>query len=170
MTGRVLRAAATTAYAGLVVGAAVAPALALDAATARGGAARAAGLDLILVGVAVGAAYAGFLVRELRKPAGDERELDRWLAGAHGLVVLGITASVLPAVVLHETAVLHADVVDAEWPVLLGWAGLLLVAVGCSDIVRRASLRWLVAGHAEDGERVAGARPDRHVRKRELRG
>jgi multisubunit Na+/H+ antiporter MnhB subunit len=159
MSLQAVRTGAATAYAVVVLAAVLAPSLVLDAATARGGAARAPGLDLVVASAVVGLPYAVFLQRSLRRPAPFVQAADRWLSAVHGLIALALTASVLPAVVLHETAVLHARVVDGEWVIVLGWAVLLVVSVALADVVRRASLRWLTAGHA-DGART---RRDRHV-------
>lgn len=156
------RTAAAAAYGALVVAALAAPGLAFDAATARGGAARAQGIDLILVGVAVGVLYVSFLQRFLRGATPRAEQIDRWLSAVHGLVTLALAASLLPAVALHESVRLHARIVDAEWPVLAAWAGVLGLAVGLAEIVRRGSLRWLRAGRRDDEEQ---ARPTgvRHV-------
>lgn len=136
-----LRWAAVLVYGALVVGSAVAPALAFDAATARGGAARAPGLDLVLVGAAVGVPYAVLVCRGLLR-SGDG-SLNRWLAAVHGLVVFSLAASALPAVVLHASARLHARLVDAEWPVLVAWSAFIGLAALLAEGARRASLRYL---------------------------
>lgn len=136
---RLGRAIGAAAYASLVVGALVAPALAFDAGTVRGGAPRSSG-DLVLASSAVGLPYAAFLLARRAEPA---TETDRRLAAVHGLVVLWLAASTLPAAALHVTAGLHARVADAEWPVLLGWSATLSVAVLLAEGTRRSSLRWL---------------------------
>ena len=142
MNRPLLRWGATVAYGALVVGAAVAPALAFDSATARGGAARAAGVDLVLASAAVGVPYAVFVCRRLVRA--DRGATDRWLSAVHGLVVLSLAASALPAAVLHASARLHARVADAEWPVLLAWSSVIGVAVLLAEGTRRASLRYLL--------------------------
>lgn len=140
-----LRWAAAAGYGALVVGAAVAPALAFDSATARGGAARAAGVDLVLASAAVGVPYAVLVCRGLAR--GGEGSLNRWLSAVNGLVVFSLAASSLPAAVLHASARLHARVADAEWPVLLGWSAVIAVSALLADGARRGSLRYL----ARDG-------------------
>jgi hypothetical protein len=139
---RLARVLGGAACAASVVGAVVAPALAFDAATVRGGAPRSSG-DLLLASSVVGVPYAAFLLRVLFRGDGRTSGTDRWLSAVHGLVVLWIAASALPAAALHLTSRLHARVVDAEWPVLAGWAGTLAVAVLLAERTRRASLRWL---------------------------
>jgi hypothetical protein len=127
----------------LVVGALVAPALALDVATRRGGGDRVAGLDLVVVGVAVGLPYALLVARRLRS-------LDEALAVLLALPVLAVIASGLPALGLHATVGLHVRLADAELPLLLGWAAALLVAVLTAEAVRRAALRWLGTAPSHD--------------------
>lgn len=139
---RLARTAAAVAYAGLVVGAFVAPALAFDAANVRGGAARSSG-DLALAGSAVGVPYAGYLLHRLSRSREPRSRTDFWLAGVHGLVVLWVAASGLPAAVLHLTSRLHARVADTEWPVLLAWIATAGLAVLLGEGARRSSLRWL---------------------------
>ena len=128
--------------AALVVGALVAPALAFDAATVRGGAARSSG-DLVVTSSVVALPYAAYLLRQLARRADRRSRTDVWLSAVHGLVVLWLAASALPAAVLHLTSRLHARAVDAEWPVLLGWGTTLVVAVLLAEATRRSSLRWL---------------------------
>lgn len=141
---RAVRTAGALAFGALVVGAVVAPAVVLDASTARGGASRQAGLDLLVVSAAVGLPYAAFLADRLRaSPPSTGETVDTWLSAVHGLVVLALAASALPAAALHASARLHARVVDAEWPVLLAWAGLVGTAVLLGEGTRRLSLRWL---------------------------
>jgi hypothetical protein len=139
-----VRTAGALAFGALVVGAVVAPAVVFDASTARGGASRQAGLDLLVVSAAVGLPYAAFLQDRLRAASGaGEGATDTWLSAVHGLVVLSLAASGLPAAALHASARLHSRVVDAEWPVLLAWAVLLGTAVLLGEGTRRLSLRWL---------------------------
>lgn len=138
-----VRIAAFIAYAVLVLGALVAPALALDVATARGGAARGQGLDLVVIGIVVAVLYVAYLQRVLRAPVTSRERTDRWLSAVHGLIVLWVAASVLPAVFLHSSTRLHARVVDAEWPVIAAWALVLAAAVVLAELVRRGSLQWL---------------------------
>lgn len=134
-------------FGALVVGAVAAPAVVFDASTSSGGASRAAGVDLIAVAAVVGLPYAAFLQGRLRAASTvPEGPADTWLSAVHGLVVLSLAASALPAAALHASARLHARVVDAEWPVLLGWAAMLGAAVLLAEGTRRASLRWLRAG------------------------
>jgi hypothetical protein len=141
-----VRPTAAAGFAAAVVAVLLAPSLVLDGATARGGASRAAGIDVIVVSALVALPYAAVVARRLgRLRSPGEREADRWLSSLHGLVVLALAASALPAVVLHETSLLHARVVDAEWPVLLSWAALLGLAVLVSEGTRRLSARWLAA-------------------------
>ena len=139
--------AAAGGFAVLVVAVVVAPSLVFDAATARGGAARVAGTDLIVASALVGVAYAAYVLRVLRQAVRRDAATDQWLSCVLGLVSLSLTASVLPAVVLHETALLHARAADAEWPVVASWTALLVLAAVLADVVRRTSLRWLRAEH-----------------------
>lgn len=145
------RAVAAAGYAALVVAVLVAPSLVLDDATARGGAARGPGFDLVVVSALIGVAYAGAMLRSLARHGRDgERAADWWLSALHGLLVLALAASALPAAVLHTTSPLHARVVDAEWPVLLAWAAVLAVAMVMAEGARRWSLRWLAAENRRD--------------------
>lgn len=139
---RLARVLGGAACAASVVGAVVAPALAFDAATVRGGAPRSSG-DLLLASSVVGVPYAALLLRELSRSDGHASETDRWLSTVHGLVVLWVAASALPAAALHLTSRLHARVVDAEWPVVVGWSATIAVAVLLAERTRRSSLRWL---------------------------
>ena len=146
MTGRRRRTGGALACAAVALGAVVAPSVVFGRTAADSGAGGTADLDLVLVGAAVGVAYAAFLHRRLRGAAsGREREADVWLSAVHGLVVLLLAASALPAGVLHVTARLHARAAEAEWPVLLAWAVSLGGAVLLAEGVRRLSLRWLSA-------------------------
>lgn len=140
----VVRTGSSVAFGALVLGAIAAPAVVFDASTASGGAARAAGVDLLLISAVVGLPYAAFLQDRLRTSSSRaEGPVNTWLSAVHGLVVLSLAASALPAGVLHASARLHARLVDAEWPVLLAWAGMLGAAVLLGEGTRRLSLRWL---------------------------
>ena len=139
---RFARALAGSAYAVAVVGAMVAPALAFDAATVRGGAPRSSG-DLAAASGVVGLPYAALLLRRVARARTPGERTDLWLAGVHGVVVLWLAASALPAVALHSTAGLHARAADAEWPVLVGWSLTMVLAALLADGARAASLRWL---------------------------
>ena len=144
MSATAARTGVALAFGALVVGAVMAPAVVFDASTARGGAARAAGVDLVLVSAVVALPYAAFLQDRLRAAASTaEGPANTWLSAVHGLVVLSLAASALPAAALHVTARLHARVVDAEWPVLLAWGAVLSAAVLLGEGTRRLSLRWL---------------------------
>jgi hypothetical protein len=145
VTASAVRWAAAAGFGVLVLGATVAPAIAFDAATAQGGAERAPGIDLVLASAAVGVPYAVLLCRSLARPHDARRTTDQWLAAVHGLVVLALAASALPAAALHVSTRLHAPAADAEWPVLVGWAAVVAVAVLIGEGVRRVSLRWLAA-------------------------
>ena len=139
-----VRTGSAVAFGALVLGAVAAPAAVFDASTSSGGAARAAGVDLLLVSAAVGLPYAVFLQDRLRAASAQpEGPVNTWLSAVHGLVVLSLAASALPAAALHASARLHARVVDAEWPVLLAWAAMLGAAVLLGEGTRRLSLRWL---------------------------
>lgn len=144
MSAGAVRTAAAVGFAALVAAAVVAPALVLDTTTARGGAGRGQDLDLVLVAVLVALPYAAVVQRRLRAASAVRgRAVDAWLADVHGLVVLSLAASGVPAAALHASAGLHARLVDAEWPVLLAWAGMLAAAVLLGEGTRRLSLRWL---------------------------
>ena len=139
-----LRTGAAVAFGVLVAGAVVAPALVFGASTARGGADRGADVDLLAVAAVVGLPYGAYVSARLRAAsASPGGAVDSWLSAVHGLVVLALAASALPAVALHASAGLQARVVDAEWPLLLGWAVTLGVAVLLCEATRRRSLRWL---------------------------
>lgn len=140
---RLLRLTAAAAFGLLVVGAVVAPAAVFAASTARGSGARGADSDLLAVALLVGLPYGVYVQQRLRSASGGA--VDTWLSAVHGLVVLALTASALPAAGLHSSARLHARVVDAEWPVLLAWGAMLGAAVLLAEVTRRLSLRWLRA-------------------------
>ena len=139
---RFARALAGSAYAVAVVGAMVAPALAFDAASVRGGAPRTSG-DLAVASGVVGIPYAALLLRRVARAGTSRERTDLWLAGVHGVVVLWLAASALPAAALHSTAGLHARAADAEWPLLTGWSLTMVLAALLSEGARAASLRWL---------------------------
>ena len=149
MTSDRLRTGGALTCGAVVVAAVAAPAVVFGRTAVGSGAGASADLDLVVVSAAVGVPYAAFLHRRLRCATSEhEREADVWLSAVHGLVVLLLAASALPAGLLHLTSRLHARVVDIEWPVLLGWAASLAGAVLVAEGVRRLSLRWLRgAGH-----------------------
>ena len=139
-----LATAAAVGLGALAVGAVAAPALVFGASTASGGAGRGADVDLLTVAAVVGLPYGAFLQDRLRSVSGlPDGPANTWLSAVHGLVVLSLAASALPAAALHFSARLHARVVDAEWPVLLAWAAMLGTAVLLGEATRRLSLRWL---------------------------
>lgn len=143
MTGvRFAPALARSAYAVAIVGATVAPALAFDAATVRGGAPRSSG-DLVVASSVVGIPYAALMLRRLASARTPRERTDLWLSSVHGVVVLWLAASALPAAALHSTAGLHARAADAEWPLLVGWSLTMVLAALLAEGGRAVSLRWL---------------------------
>ena len=157
--------AAAIAYALVDVAVIMAPSVVLSASAYESRISGSPGLDLVLASAVVGAGHAvvayGRLRSELRVAA---RRLDVWIASFDALVVLAVGVTLLMVVILEGFAGEHAFLINQGWPVLGLWFGVLLLAVGVSELTGRLLFRWLerppsVLRVTGDGARYVGGRP-----------
>ena len=130
--------AAAAAYALLVLGLVLAPALVVRVAGGRGGAGVVDSADLLGVGAVTGVVAAVVAWRRVSAP-GAADPASRWIAALGALGVLGAGATAVPTIVLLTITRVPGAATLA--PVL--WGGALAVAVLGAETVRRRLLRWL---------------------------
>jgi hypothetical protein len=120
------------------------PALALKVAADRGGMGDLNGMDLVLASAGLGlvhAIVAGTRLRSEERMA--VRRADMWIAAMDALVVLALTATLLPIIVLWGFADEHASMADRGYPVVALWLGIQIVAVGIAELTGRFVFWWL---------------------------
>ena len=133
-----------TAYALVAFGVVMAPSVAVWLAANKGGMGDGSGLDLVLASLLIGGWDAILSWRRLR----DEervaiRRADIWLASVIALVVQAFAATLLLVVVLHGFAEEHSWMANRDYPVIVLWAGIQLVAVLLAEGSGRLVFRWL---------------------------
>ncbi|GAA4740732.1 hypothetical protein GCM10023328_22400 [Modestobacter marinus] len=135
-------------YAVLVLGAVLAPALAVRAAGGRGGVGIATDGDLVVVSGVVGLVAAAWACRRLlTHRRRGHAAADRWLAAVLALGVLAVGAAGLPALALHAAANLPATLTEQAWLAPTTWGAALVTATLAAAAADRGLLRWLTAGH-----------------------
>jgi hypothetical protein len=157
--------AAAVAYALVDVAVIMAPALVLSSSSYRSGVSGTPGLDLVLASAVVGAGHAVVAWARLRAEVRvAARRLDVWIASIDALVVLAVGVTLLMVMILEGFAGEHALLINEGWPVLGLWLGVLLLAVGVSELTGRLLFRWLerstsVVRVTGDGAHFVGGRP-----------
>ncbi len=122
----------------------LAPALALKLAADRGGMGDLDGVDLIVASAVLGAIHAVIAGTRLRSEERTAvRRADMWIAAADALVVLALSATLLPITVLWGFADEHASMADRGFPVVALWLGVQVVAVGLAEATGRFVFWWL---------------------------
>ncbi|MCZ2819744.1 hypothetical protein O2V63_05325 [Modestobacter sp. VKM Ac-2977] len=139
-------------YAVLVMGALLAPAVAVRVAGGRGGATAVAGADLLVVSGLVGLGAAGWAARRLLASRDTgHAPADRWLAAVLALALLAVGAAGLPALALHGVAVLPAELTSQAWLAPTLWGAALVTAALAAAATDRGLLRWLARGRRAGG-------------------
>ncbi len=158
MIRRAAAEAAAVAYALADVAVIMAPSVVLSSSAYRSGVSGSPGLDLVLASALVGAGHAVIAWARLRSEVRvAARRLDVWIASFDALVVLAVGVTLLMVMILEGFAGEHALLINEGWPVLGLWFGVLLLAVGVSEITGRLLFRWLERSAVVI--RVAGAGP-----------
>lgn len=122
----------------------LAPALVVKVASDRGGMGDAHGLDLVVASAVLGAGHAVVAGARLRWEARTAlRRADMWIAAVDALVVLGLAATILPAVVLWGLADEHASLANHGYPVVALWAGVQAAAIVVAETTGRVVFWWL---------------------------
>ena len=156
---------AAVAYALADVAVIMAPSVVLSSSGYRAGVSGSPGLDLVLASALVGAGHAVVAWARLRAEVRvAARRLDVWIASFNALVVLAVGVTLLLVMILEGFAGEHALLINEGWPVLALWFGVLLLAVGVSEITGRLLFQWLerspsVVRITGDGARYVGGRP-----------
>lgn len=156
---------AAVAYALADVAVIMAPSVVLSSSAYQSGVSGSPGSDLVLASALVGAGHAVVAWARLRAEVRvAARRLDVWIASLDALVVLAVGVTLLMVMILEGFAGEHALLINEGWPVLGLWVGVLLVAVGVSELTGRLLFRWLersssVVRVTGDGARYVGGRP-----------
>ena len=150
--------AAMIIFAALHLAVLVAPALTLAAAADKGGLPSAHGLDLVAASTVLGAFHAVTVQRRLRREywAGIAFA-NACTAAFDALVVLAMLATGLLFAVLGGLAPQHAAIVNQGWHVVVLWIGIQALAIGVSELVRTAVVRWLRAERTDGGDHGSDA-------------
>lgn len=123
----------------------VTPALVIAAAADKGGLAGSHGVDLVIASTVIGGIHALVVWRRLRfELRHGVAFANACIAAFDALVVLAAVATGLLFAVLGGLAPEHTAVLNQGVGVLMLWIGVQLVAVGASELVRTAVVRWLV--------------------------
>lgn len=121
-----------------------APAVMLAVAADKGGLPYAHGLDLVGASLVIGAASGSIVWRRLRREQQARVMFASVLiAEFDALVVLALLSTGLLIVLLGGLAPEHAAIVNNGWPIVLVWVATQLSAVGLTELIRSAVLRWL---------------------------
>ena len=144
MIRRTAAEAAAVAYALADVAVIMAPSVVLSSSAYRSGVSGSPGLDLVLASALVGSGHAVVAWARLRAEVRvAARRLDVWIASFDALVVLAVGVTLLMVMILEGFAGEHALLLNRGWPVLGLWFGVLLLAVGVSELTGRLLFRWL---------------------------
>jgi hypothetical protein len=134
----------------------LAPALAVKLAADRGGIGDTTGIDLVIASAVLGAGHAVLASYRLRSEERIAvRRTDMWIAAADALVVLTLSATLLPVAVLWRFADEHASIANRGYPIVVLWAGLQLVAITIAEATARLVFWWLEPHPARAPEPVA---------------
>jgi hypothetical protein len=136
--------AVAVAYATVCLAVVVAPAVAVRWAAIHGGMGDLDGIDLVIASSFIGAGHALVAYVRLRDEERTAlRRLDMWIASLNALVVLALGATLLLVVVLGRFADEHASLANRNYPVVVLWIGVQLLAVALAEAVGRFVFWWL---------------------------
>ncbi|HEV8297311.1 MAG TPA: hypothetical protein VGQ20_08440 [Acidimicrobiales bacterium] len=122
----------------------MAPSIAVKNAADRGGMGDTPGLDLVIGSLLVGTVHA--VTAGVRLQSEERialRRADTWIAALNSLVVLALGATLLLLAILEGFADEHSSLANRDYPVILLWIGVQVLAVACAEGTRGLVFWWL---------------------------